>query len=265
VHYLELVQTAAHLNVAKGCLTPADPTGPSQGDSLVIAEPEGERCRLVIVPSTVLQSDRSGSHPDPGPGRVLRHPSGIITNTTWEMGRGRASLLLWSSSGEFSRVIGSAGDGPGEFSTSALPDPYLGPDGKLYVTDRRRWSVLDSTLSFVDAYVSPSVDASPPGVIITSDGGVLYSGGASVRASHDWFHYNHLPTGNHWSFGAMAAATFGRPGTPPPAWSWAWPMTLSGARASGGRSGSRRAPRPPPRRVRADARESAPGPARRRR
>lgn len=54
------------------------------------------------------------------------------------------SLALLGPSGATARVVGRAGDGPGEYRSISAIDAH--PDGRVFVFDRRRLTVLDTAL-----------------------------------------------------------------------------------------------------------------------
>ena len=175
---------------------------PSVGDTLVMSDVPPAPCRLIAVPTHTLRPAPDGAYPDPGPGRVVRHPSGILTNVAWHMGRARAALLLWDSAGSFVRTVGGPGDGPGEFTTEYQLNAYEGPSGSLYVNEGRRWTVLDSTLSLVRTIVNPKIGFDDDALLVTGDGGYIYAGRAPGADPAMWFHSSDS-AGNTESFGSV--------------------------------------------------------------
>jgi hypothetical protein len=105
------------------------------------------------------------------------------------MGSARGSLLLWNHDGTFREVIGGPGEGPGEFAEDFRLQAYSGPDGQTYVNERRRWTVLDSTLAFVRIISAPVVGAFGNDLVVTGDGGYVRTGRSPGTDDSNWFHY----------------------------------------------------------------------------
>lgn len=179
-------------------------SGPT-GDTILLHDPS-PRCRLVGVRTVTLSPSQDAVHPDPGLGRVLRHPRGILTNAAHHMGRERATLLVWDHEGRFLRRVGQAGEGPGEFSTEYVLNMYNGPRSFLYVNDLRRWTVFDQNLEFVRTFPTPRVGLEPDALIVTGDGGYVYAGRAPGADSTMWFHRSDSLGAPGESFGPVGEA-----------------------------------------------------------
>ncbi len=95
-------------------------------------------------PGVVLRGDTAITFEDPGFGFTV-DSRGRIYGDVWFGGR----LLQWAPDGTLERVIGSPGEGPGEFGLGAVT-PFVATRDTLYVRDsRRRWLVFDPEYRFI--------------------------------------------------------------------------------------------------------------------
>lgn len=159
-------------------------------DTLLISDAPRLPCRLLVVPTITVGPSPNAAYPDPGFGRIVRHRRGLLTPVLWHMGRQRAALLLWDSTGSYVETIGGPGDGPGEFGTSSIPAAYNGPRDRLYVNEHRRWTVLDSSLQFVRTINAPRIGREDDALVVTGEGGYVYAGRVPGLDPTTWFHHS---------------------------------------------------------------------------
>jgi hypothetical protein len=194
---LDLRQSAMHAIAVDDA--PASAPGPicprpaprdwAPGETVLLDVSQAETCRIIAVPGLRLSPSDDGSRPDPGGGSVVRLASGrLVTNADSRTAVG--TVLVWDDDGHFLHSLGTAGDGPGEFSPNARPMLYRGPDDSLFVHERRRWSVFDPELGFVRVMRYPRSIALPSSTAVTSDGHIVFTGSleGALGARPNWFH-----------------------------------------------------------------------------
>jgi hypothetical protein len=108
---------------------------------LVLAEESSYPCEMEIVSTGVRLMGDGRTVPDPNRLNV-RDSRGIFYTETF----GRDQVVVWSPGGEYVRMIGRSGDGPGEFQ--AITALFVGPGDSLHVRDLRGWSIFDSAGAF---------------------------------------------------------------------------------------------------------------------
>ena len=112
---------------------------PGPPDSVVHLGSEMVECEVVVLNTGLrLSSDLEGTVPDPAYPIVLNSQGQFLTATS-----ATGEVAVWSSAGEFSRLMATRGDGPGELR--GRPTIVVDPWDSIHVrhAEGTRWSVFD--------------------------------------------------------------------------------------------------------------------------
>lgn len=176
-----------------GCPDPGA-EAPHITDQTVVLEPVGAFCDIVVVPVVRLEGSLEGSPPVPGRRVVVTSDGRYYTTSGYSQ-----QILEWTADGRFRRAVGSAGEGPGEFSPRGALLLFVGPRDSLFVLDGgQRWTVFDPDLNYVRTFLGRFHGRNDETLHVVEGRGILTTGDLRVGssesdASFHWMEFDGSP------------------------------------------------------------------------